>query len=51
MITTTEILQTIPQLSQEDCFQIAEILLQTHVTQKSKKVSGTAIPSKTVVKP
>ena len=23
----------------------------THVTQKSKKVSGTAIPSKTVVKP
>ncbi len=28
MITTTEILQTIPKLSQEDCFQIAEILLQ-----------------------
>ncbi len=28
MITTTEILQTIPQLSQEDCFQIAETLLQ-----------------------
>jgi hypothetical protein len=27
MITTTEILQTIPKLSQEDCFQIAEILL------------------------
>ena len=26
-------------------------LLITHVTQKSKKVSGTAIPSKTVVKP
>ena len=25
--------------------------LVTHVTQKSKKVSGTAIPSKTVVKP
>jgi len=33
MITTTEILQTIPQLSQEDCFQIAEILLQRLLTQ------------------
>jgi hypothetical protein len=28
MTTTTEILQTIPQLPQEDCFQIAETLLQ-----------------------
>jgi len=28
MTTTTEILQTIPQLSPEDCFQIAETLLQ-----------------------
>jgi hypothetical protein len=27
MITTTEILQTIPQLSPADCFQIAETLL------------------------
>ena len=27
------------------------VQLVTHVTQKSKKVSGTAIPSKTVVKP
>ena len=33
MITTTKILQTIPQLSQEDCFQIAEILLQRLLTQ------------------
>ena len=33
MITTTEILQTIPKLSQEDCFQIAEILLQRLLTQ------------------
>lgn len=33
MITTTEILQTIPQLSQEDCFQIAEIFLQRLLTQ------------------
>lgn len=33
MITTTEILQTIPKLSQEDCFQIAEILLQGLLTQ------------------
>jgi len=33
MITTTEILQTIPKLSQEDCFQIAEIFLQRLLTQ------------------
>lgn len=33
MITTTEILQTIPKLFQEDCFQIAEILLQRLLTQ------------------
>jgi len=33
MITTTEILQTIPKLSQDDCFQIAEILLQRLLTQ------------------
>ena len=33
MITTKEILQTIPKLSQEDCFQIAEILLQRLLTQ------------------
>jgi hypothetical protein len=33
MITTTEILQTIPNLSQADCFQIAEILLQRLLTQ------------------
>jgi hypothetical protein len=33
MITTTEILQTIPKLSQEDCFQIAEILLQRLLTK------------------
>ncbi|MEI6329579.1 MAG: hypothetical protein WCP16_10130 [Pseudanabaena sp. ELA645] len=33
MITTTEILQTIPKLSQEDCFQIAEILLQRLLIQ------------------
>ena len=33
MITTTEILQTIPTLSQEDCCQIAEILLQRLLTQ------------------
>jgi hypothetical protein len=33
MITTTEILQTSPKLSQEDCFQIAEILLQRLLTQ------------------
>ena len=33
MITTTEILQTIPKLSQEDCFQIAETLLQRLLTQ------------------
>ncbi|MEI6329573.1 MAG: hypothetical protein WCP16_10100 [Pseudanabaena sp. ELA645] len=33
MITTTEILQTIPNLSQEDCFQIAEILLQRLLAQ------------------
>jgi hypothetical protein len=33
MITTTEILQTIPKLSQEDCFQIAEILLQRVLNQ------------------
>ena len=32
MITTKEILQTIPKLSQEDCFQIAEILLQRLLT-------------------
>ena len=32
MITTTEILQTIPKLSQKDCFQIAEILLQRLLT-------------------
>ena len=30
---------------------LVEAILITHVTQKSKKVSGTAIPSKTVVKP
>jgi hypothetical protein len=33
MITTTEILQTIPKLSQAECFQIAEILLQRLLTQ------------------
>jgi hypothetical protein len=33
MVTTTEILQTIPKLSQEDCVQIAEILLQRLLTQ------------------
>jgi hypothetical protein len=33
MITTTEILQTIPKLSQEDCVQIAEILLQRLLTK------------------
>jgi hypothetical protein len=33
MITTTEILQTIPKLAQEDCFRIAEILLQKLQTQ------------------
>ena len=33
MITTTEILQTIPKLSQDDCFKIAEILLQKLLTQ------------------
>ena len=33
MITTKEILQTIPKLSQEDCFQIAKILLQRLLTQ------------------
>ena len=33
MITTTEILQTIPKLSQEDCFQIAEMLLQRMLTR------------------
>lgn len=33
MVTTTEILQTIPKLSQEDCFQIAEILLHRLLTQ------------------
>jgi hypothetical protein len=33
MITTTEILQTIPNLSQADCFQIAEILLQRVLNQ------------------
>ncbi len=33
MITTTEILQTIPKLAQEDCFCIAETLLQKLQTQ------------------
>jgi hypothetical protein len=33
MITTTEILQTIPTLPQEDCFCIAETLLQRLQTQ------------------
>lgn len=33
MITTTEILQTIPKLPQEDCFRIAETLLQKLQTQ------------------
>ena len=33
MITTIEILQTIPKLSQEECFQIGEILLQRLLTQ------------------
>jgi hypothetical protein len=33
MITTTEILQTIPKFSKEDCFQIAETLLQRLLTQ------------------
>jgi len=33
MVTTTEILQTIPKLSQEDCFRIAATLLETLRTQ------------------
>jgi hypothetical protein len=33
MITTTEILQTIPTLPQEDCFCIAKTLLQRLQTQ------------------
>jgi hypothetical protein len=33
MISTTEILQTIPTLPQEDCFSIAETFLQRLQTQ------------------
>ncbi|MEE3719277.1 hypothetical protein V2H45_21265 [Tumidithrix elongata RA019] len=39
MITTIDILQAIPKLPQEDCFRIAETLLQTLQAQ-------TAIPTR-----